>query len=201
MNKVLALVGCLLLASGGAWAQSGEKLDMDLDRFEEQADEVVSVDLEGKLLEAGSKLLEVRKGVTEPVKQLVKGLKAIHLRRFWFGGDKGYKPEDVEPVRRQIEGRGWVPVIEVKDRNKTEAVTVYSYTEGEQMRGVTVVSAEPREFTVVRLLGEVDLETLSNLEGQFGLPNFPTTLNLATRELPGKSKSSQTKEAQSSTAR
>ena len=34
------------------------------------------------------------------------------------------------------------------------------------------VKAEPREFTVVNIVGPVDLEKLAGLEGQFGIPHI-----------------------------
>jgi hypothetical protein len=35
-----------------------------------------------------------------------------------------------------------------------------------------IISAEPKEFTVVNIVGPVDLEKLAGLEGQFGIPRI-----------------------------
>ena len=96
------------------WAQSGAQIKMELDHLDARADEVVSVNLEGKALEGGSKILALRKGVTEPVKKLLAGLKGIYMRRFWFGRKKAYTAEDIDPILQQMRGPGWVPVIEVE---------------------------------------------------------------------------------------
>ena len=43
-------------------------------------------------------------------------------------------------------------------------------SEGSLIKGIAVVAAEPRELTVVNVVGPIDVERLSRLEGQFGIP-------------------------------
>jgi hypothetical protein len=71
-------------------------------------------------------------------------------------------------------------MIDLKVRDKNEAVSVYSYMENDRLAGVTVLSADPKEVTVVNIVGPVDLEALSELGRQMGLP----AMRLATTELP-----------------
>ena len=197
----------LLLLSSSAWAQSElpggsgpsgapsgpaakfnsaqsaqratSQVRMDLPQMEEKADEVVSVNLEGESLGMGQKLLAVRNGVSKSVTELIKGLKGVYLRRFWFSKKKAYSAEDTEPIRKQLEGGGWVPMIDVRDRQNSESVSVYSYVENKEVTGITIVSEEAQEFTVVNIVGPVDLEALSELGEQMGMP----VMKLATREL------------------
>ena len=171
------------LASQSGSAQSPQRatprVRMDLPLLEEKADRVVSVNLEGESLGMGQKLLAVRKGVSKSVTELIKGLKGVYLRRFWFSKKKAYSVKDTEPIRKQLEGGGWVPMIDVRDRRKTEAITVYSYVENKEVTGITIVSEEAQEFTVVNIVGPVDLGALSELGEQMGMP----VMKLATREL------------------
>ena len=44
--------------------------------------------------------------------------------------------------------------------------------QGEQIEGLAVISAEPKEFTVVNIVGPINLEKLTKLEGQFGVPDL-----------------------------
>ena len=154
----------------------------EVDHLEEKADEVVSVNLDGESLDLGRKFLAVRDGVTMPVKELAKGLKGIYLRTFRFGRKQAYSKEDTDGIRRQVQGPGWVPMIDVKDRKKAENVSVYSFVENEEVTGVTVISEEANEYTVVNIVGPVDLSTLSELGKQMGLP----AMKIATTELPRK---------------
>jgi hypothetical protein len=43
-------------------------------------------------------------------------------------------------------------------------------TNGAQVGGLVVLATDAKEFTVVNILGPVDLEKLTRLEGQFGVP-------------------------------
>ena len=180
INRTMGIVGIAALLSASLWGQSSAELDEKLQNLEAKADEVVSVNLDGKSLALGQKLLAVHKGVGAGAKNLVKGLKRIYLRRFFFASKKSYSREDVAPIREQLESDGWVQMIDVKDRRKTETVTVYSLTENEELAGVTVLTEEPQEVTVVNILGPVDLEALSTLGEQMSIPG----MKLATTELP-----------------
>ena len=178
MKKIF--VAMFVLCCVPLLAQQGAQLRMDLQHLEDRADEVVSVNLEGESLEGGRKLLMLRKGVTEPVKSLLGKLKGIYMRRFWFKGKKEYSEEDVSPIREQVAGPNWVRLMEVKEGGKTQRVGVYSYVENDEVTGVTVVSEEEQEFTVVNIVGPVDLETLSDLGEGIGIP----AMKLATTEIP-----------------
>ena len=43
---------------------------------------------------------------------------------------------------------------------------------GQQINGLTVLSIEPKELTVVNVVGPVDLEKLASLEGNLGIPEL-----------------------------
>jgi hypothetical protein len=58
----------------------------------------------------------------------------------------------------------------VNVRREGESVEVYVYREGETSGGLAVVVAEPRELTVVNIVGPIDLAQLGALGGQLGIP-------------------------------
>lgn len=181
--RVVSLLALFALSASLWAAPQGARINIaEADHLEEKADEVVRVNLEGESLDLGRKFLAVRDGVTAPVKELAKGLKGIYLRTFRFGRKKAYTKEDTDGIRRQVQGPGWVPMIDVKDRRKDETVSVYSFVENEEVTGVTVISEEANEFTIVNIVGPVDLSTLSEIGKEMGLP----TMKIATTELPAK---------------
>jgi hypothetical protein len=49
--------------------------------------------------------------------------------------------------------------------------------DGAKAQGIVVIAAEPKELTVVQLLGSIDPSMLGALSGQFGIPRmqFGTT--------------------------
>jgi hypothetical protein len=57
----------------------------------------------------------------------------------------------------------------VKER-RGEHTEVYADMRGENVVGLLVLAAEPRELTIVNLVGPIDVDKLANLEGHFGIP-------------------------------
>ena len=168
----LTRVALLAVLSAPAWSFNGARVEIDLEDLEGKAEEVVEVNLDGETLEQGSRLLAIRQGVSGSVKSFLRGIKGVYRRTYRFGMGKSYEDEDVQGFHEQMAEGGWSPVIDVKDNDSKEAVTVYSYSEGEQVTGVTVVSADSSEVTVVNIVGDVDLGTLSDIGASIGVPEM-----------------------------
>jgi hypothetical protein len=45
-----------------------------------------------------------------------------------------------------------------------------------QAIGLALIASEPRQFTLVNIVGAIDLDKLHRLEGQFGVPKAPTPI-------------------------
>jgi hypothetical protein len=72
----------------------------------------------------------------------------------------------------QLRGGSWSKILTVKSKKDGDNVEVYLNMIGDQITGLAVLSIEPREFTIVNIVGPIDLEKLSKLEGQFGVPDL-----------------------------
>ncbi len=175
-----ALLACLLLSVPATAQKEAEPSDSALHfaSLEHKADEVVKVNLWGRSLEQAKKLLGLRKNVTGSVRSFMNGLTAVYRRTYRFRGGQANE-KDVEPVHRRLTEDGWVPLIETEDRRKPQALSVYSYYENEEVAGMTVVSSEPREVTVLKIMGPVNFEALSAIGSGMGLP----VMRVATTEI------------------
>jgi hypothetical protein len=49
---------------------------------------------------------------------------------------------------------------------------VFVLISGDKAEGLAIIASEPREFTIVNIVGKVDLEQLHDLEGHFGVPDL-----------------------------
>lgn len=177
IRAALALLVLTVVAMAQAQDAEGEAA-LEFASLEDRADEVVKVNLWGRPLEHAKKLLGLRKNVTDSVRGFMNGLTAVYRRTYRFRGKDASK-DDVEPVHRQLARDGWVPLIETEDRQKPEALSVYSYSRDDEMTGMTVVSRGPDEITVLKIMGPMDLEALSAIGSGLGMP----VMNLATTEL------------------
>ena len=146
------------------------KLD-SLDKLTSRASETVKVTLDNKLLGLASRFLSNDDPDEAQVKQLVKGLKGIYVRSFEFSNTGQYADSDLDAIRAQLHDSSWKPIVEVHSKDENNNTDVYIKDEGDHYAGVAIVSAEPKQLTVVHIDGVIDLDGLSKLAGNFGIPD------------------------------
>jgi len=169
-----------MMLSVPAWGFTSAKLDIDTEELKSQADEVVEVNLDGKALEQGSKLLAVRSGISNSFKSVLGSIKGIYRFTYRFALGNPYGIDAMENLHRQMTDSGWAPMIDVQNRKESTGLTVYSYTsEDDSPNGITVISNDPSEITVLNLVGDVDLEALARVGETLGMP----VMNISTTEL------------------
>src|SRR5216684_2487375 len=170
----MKLASVLLLLFGGAAITAhaqGARLQMDqLDFLANKASETVDVKLDERLIVTAAKIFSDKDD--SDIKEILKGLKGIYVKSFEFDKAGEYSPADVESVMSQLRGGGWSKIVGVTSKKDGDNVEVYLMMQGDQIQGLAVVSAEPKEFTVVNIVGPVNLEKLTKLEGQFGVPDL-----------------------------
>ncbi len=168
----IKLIPLLLLAgSAGTAMAQGAKLQLSqLDVLANKASETVDVNIDEHLMQTASKIFTEKEDTD--IKEVLKGVKGIYVKSFTFDKEGGYTQTEVDSVLSQLRGSAWSKIVSVKSNKDGDNVEVYLLTQGDQIEGLTVVSAEPKELTVVNIVGPVNLEKLSKLEGQFGVPDF-----------------------------
>ncbi len=50
---------------------------------------------------------------------------------------------------------------------------MYVRNENKKVTGVAIIAAEPKELTVVNIVGPVDLDSIAELSGHLGIPKIP----------------------------
>jgi hypothetical protein len=98
-------------------------------------------------------------------------LKGIFVKRFEFEKEGEYTMADVDSIRSQLNAPGWTRVANVRSK-RAGNYDVVIMSEGSVIKGLAVLAAEAKAFTVVNIVGPVDLAKLSELEGKFGIPHF-----------------------------
>ena len=147
---------------------SAQRLNFDFGTLAERASETVDVTLDGPMLRFALKFLSDEKTDERSVKDMVRKLEGIYVRSFEFDEDGGYDRRLVDRLRSQL-GPSWKKIVTVQSRTR-ENVDIYTDMRGETIAGLVIISAEPRELTVVNIVGPIDLDRLADLEGKFGIP-------------------------------
>lgn len=140
-----------------------------LARLAPQATETVDLTLPPELLQLASAFLGPDDPNQAAVKELVAGLKGIYVKSFQFDRDGVYTQDDVDAIHKQLSG--WSRIVNMQEVN--ESVGVYLLQQDGQTNGLAVVVAEPRELTIVNIVGPIDLAKLAALAGKFGIPQLP----------------------------
>ena len=172
MKTTWIAVGWLLIAPAGALAQ-GARLQLDhLDRLAAKAAETVNIAIDPPMLKLASSFM-TGAGDDDSIKELLAGLRGIYVKVFEFEHENAYTADDVNAVRKQLARAEWLRLVTVDSKRDGELVEIYSWRERGQSGGLAVLVAEPRELTVVNIVGPIDLEKLGKLQGQFGIPRVP----------------------------
>jgi len=169
MSKATLLF--LIITCATAQQTSG-LLHFDWDKLAAKAVEKTNVNLDGSMLEMASRFLSGAKGDAdmEKIKSVVQGLKGIYVKSFTFDKEGEYSQADVSALRSQISGPGWSNIVDVQEKHESSAI--YMKTDGKQAQGMVIISAEPKELTVVQILGAIDPAALSDLSGKMGIPHM-----------------------------
>lgn len=173
--KTVKLVSLALLlglsVAATAHAQNARIEMGQLDHLGVKASETVDVNIDERLMQLTAKFLSGKDPDEAKIKDLINGLKGIYVKSFEFerGGD--YSQADIESIRSQLRNPAWSRILNVSSKREG-SIEVYLMSNASQVGGLVVVATDLKELTIVNIVGPVDLEKLSQLEGQFGVPEL-----------------------------
>jgi hypothetical protein len=173
--KMLAVMGwviaMLLMRVAAAAPPSPLKLPQ-FDSLANKAAQSVDITLDAALLNLASGFLDSKNPEDAATKEVIRGLRGVYVRSYTFDSDFAYPEADVEMVRKQLVAPGWQKLVVARDSHAHSKVDVYVCVEQGLACGLTIIASEPREFTIVNIVGAVDLQKLHSLEGKFGIPQM-----------------------------
>lgn len=161
----------ILLVALVAMPAAAQRVNIDVPGLSDKASEVVDVTLDANMLRLASRFLSSQDNDERAVRDMVQGLSGIYVRSYEFEREGEYDRNIVEQVRSQL-GSNWNRIVTVRSKTKEN---VEIYTQGgpkNSVVGLVIISAEPKELTLVNIVGPIDLERLAGLGGQFGIPKI-----------------------------
>ena len=112
------------------------------------------------------------------VKEILKGIEAVYIRSFSFAEDNAYSKDDVDAVRTQLRDQKWQPLAQIQSHKKKENVDVFIAIENDKPIGFAIVASEPREFTIVNVVGTNDPQNIGKLRASLNLERDSRTAAL-----------------------
>jgi hypothetical protein len=169
-----------LLAPTLVWAAPNPRLALpEFSTLAQKATESVTITLDAALLAIAGRFLDGNDPQDAAAKEVLKGLQGIYVRSYTFDKDSAYQQSDIDAVRNQLSAPGWSRLVETRSRKSQANVDIYIMVTNNQATGLALIASEPRQFTIVNIVGAIDLEKLHKLEGQFGVPKLDIDLSKA----------------------
>lgn len=162
----------LTLTLAAAVPAAAQRIHIDFPDLEERAEEVVDVTLDASMIRLASKFLSGNDPDEREIREMVNGLSGIYVRSYSFAKEGEYDRKLVDRIKAQL-GPSWKPLVTVRSK-KRENVNIMADMRGEKVVGLVIIAAEPRELTLVNIVGPIDIDRLSRLEGEFGIPRITT---------------------------
>jgi len=148
------------------------KMPVSLDKLAAKASEVVDVSLDGALLQLASRFLSDNDPDESHVKKMVAGLKGVYVKSFEFEDRDQYKDSDVEELRTQLKAPGWARIVSSRSKRNGDNADVYLKTDAGQISGLAVIVTDPKELTIINIVGAIHPEDIRDLGGHFGIPKI-----------------------------
>ena len=147
-----------------------QQFHINLDSVAAKASSHVDVSLDASTLQFAAKFLDASDPDEAKVKKLIVGIEGIYVRHFEFKSSGAWSQADLEPIRAQLHGPEWSRIVGVSSSEDGENAEIWLRHSGNKSVGVAIIATEAKTVTVVNIAGNIDLETLSELGGHFGVP-------------------------------
>jgi len=170
-NRILIFVmGAIALAAAAVAQTSPLPLAPAVEKeLAARASNVTEVTLNKNMLGFAAKVMNDKNKNDEAARKLIEGLDGIYVREYEFDKEGEYAMVDIDKLRQAFETPEWTPLVRERDRKSGETTDVLVKQVNGETRGMFILTAEPKELTIVLILGPVRMDQLGMLGGLGGL--------------------------------
>ena len=134
-----------------------------------RASNVTEVTLGKNMLGFAAKFMNGKDQDETATRHLIEGLDGIYVREYEFDKEGQYSMEEIQKLRQYFETSEWSPIVRESDKKSGETTDVMIKLVNGETHGMFILSVEPKELTIVLILGPVRMEDLGRLKGIGGL--------------------------------
>ena len=167
-------VPLFMLAALAAPAQT-LKIPESFDKLAAKAKDVVDIRLDANMLRMGFKPHAGKESHTAVDVKNEGKIKGGFIRSYEFEKEGEYSPADVDAVRSQLRESGWSCIINVRNNKNGETTQICTHSTDGAGDGLVILAAEPKELTVINLVGTGDLAELGSLGDHFHMSDMSFT--------------------------
>lgn len=168
--RLAALTMTAGMLAGAAVAQEGLPLAPAVEKeLAAKASDVTEVTLGKNMLDFAAKFMKDNNADQAQARKLIQGLKGIYVREYTFDKEGEYSMDQLQQLRTYFETPEWSPVVHERERKSGETTDVLMKVVNGETQGMFILTAEPKELTIVLILGPIRMEDLGELRGIGGL--------------------------------
>jgi hypothetical protein len=134
-----------------------------------KASNVTEVTLGKNMLAFAAKFMNGKGEDDAATRRLIEGLDGIYVRDYEFDKEGQYSMDDIQKLRSYFETSDWSPVVRERDKKSGESTDVMMKIVNGETHGMFILDVEPKELSIVLILGPVKMEDLGKLGGIGGL--------------------------------
>ena len=157
----------------GARAPIAKLLLPDFSALGSAATDSVSITLDAPLLAFAARFLDAGDPDQRSVKEMIGGLQGIYVKSYTFDKAFAYPASDIAAIRKQLSAPCWQQIVQTRSTKQQTAVDIFVCQAQQKPMGLAVIATEPRQLTIVNIVGAIDLDKLHRIEGRLGVPKLP----------------------------
>ena len=142
-----------------------------------RATNVTEVTLGKNMLAFAAKVMNDKNKNDEAARQLIEGLDGIYVRDYEFDKPGQYSMVDIDKLRQAFQSPEWTPIVRARDSKTGETTDVMMKMVNGESHGMFVLSAQPKELSIVLILGPIRMNQLGQLKGLGGLSSLGNVPN------------------------
>jgi hypothetical protein len=134
-----------------------------------RASDVTEVTLGKNMLDFAAKIMNGKNDGDAETRKLIEGLEGIYVREYEFDKEGQFSPDEVDQLRKYFETTEWSSIVKERARKTGESTDVMVKLINGESHGLFILDVEPKELTIVLILGPIHPEDLGKLKGMTGL--------------------------------
>jgi uncharacterized protein DUF4252 len=134
-----------------------------------RASDVTEVTLGKNMLAFAAKVMNGKDEDEAATRHLIEGLDGIYVREYEFDKEGQFSAEEVDQLRKYFETGEWTSIVKQRARKNSESTDVMVKLVNGESHGMFILNVEPKELTIVLILGPINMDELGELRSIGGL--------------------------------
>jgi hypothetical protein len=172
-NRIITFVLAAGIVAGPGWALAQDAPLPAPSPIEKElaarASDATEITLGKNMLAFAAKILNGKNDDDAEARHLIEGLEGIYVRSYEFDKEGQFSADEVEQLRKYFETSEWTPIVKSRERKNSESADVMVKLVNGESHGIFILNVEPKELTIVLILGPIHPDQLGELRGISGL--------------------------------